>query len=646
MKIVLGLYHSKPQGTANEEHEFALYHCYRPILTYLYANSDVKLAFYLSGSIYEWLESNFPEINMLMKDLIKRGQIEILSGGFYDPAFPLIVQKDRGMQIEMMNTYIRKRFGKKPHGGWMPDQLWNPNLVTTLNSCDINYIISFDPDEKKKRKRDKTWYNPYVMMDIGKSITILPASDLISRLIPFESAFEITHKIHMELKHTESEVITLMMNADSLISNFLLKDNSNLIGYLDQLINELEKNDIKLDLPSLSLKNILKNRGHLKAGWYNHEFIDDETIDFHDMLHKYPEAFTTYNKMFYIQKLIAGIRKDKSRKKSASLEVMKSQSAMYFWPEKNGGIYKNYLRKEQHKHLIEAEKITREKGVFTTSLNTFDLDADERDEYIYRGKNITAVIDSKGASLSSLDYLVSSWNYLDTFTGRQNDDFFISPYKYGESCRQNCFSDIFTSHPDITIEKKYDKNSSINLEQDLYEVKDYDKESKVVCLTNTIHEVIDQKVVSVNIEKQFLCRSNSVEVKYEIKNTTDNPLDIYFISELNLSFGFEGIEYVSIKKADAEKNIKLEQNNELTNVKHLQINDNVNKTQLSIFTNKRCTVRTENYSTTIQTRFGEEDIYQHTVFSPMWHVAIPGNETWHNSVGLRIEKRKSHIRRH
>ncbi len=48
-KLILGFYDQKPLGTRLEDYEFSLYSCYKPLLTYLYTNPEIRIALYLSG---------------------------------------------------------------------------------------------------------------------------------------------------------------------------------------------------------------------------------------------------------------------------------------------------------------------------------------------------------------------------------------------------------------------------------------------------------------------------------------------------------------------------------------------------------------------------------------------------------------------
>jgi predicted glycosyl hydrolase (DUF1957 family) len=61
--------------------------------------------------------------------------VEILGGGFYEPMMPLIPLQDKIGQIELLTTYLRKQFGKRPQGCWLPALAWEQNMVSFLSAC-------------------------------------------------------------------------------------------------------------------------------------------------------------------------------------------------------------------------------------------------------------------------------------------------------------------------------------------------------------------------------------------------------------------------------------------------------------------------------------------------------------------------------
>jgi hypothetical protein len=50
-------------------------------------------------------------------------------------AAPLLPLADKIGQIEMLTTYIRQNFGRKPQGCWLAHSLWEQSLVGVLNTC-------------------------------------------------------------------------------------------------------------------------------------------------------------------------------------------------------------------------------------------------------------------------------------------------------------------------------------------------------------------------------------------------------------------------------------------------------------------------------------------------------------------------------
>ena len=68
---------------------------YKPAAKFLYAHPDFFMSFAFNGVQIDFLQKEYPEFIELLHELISRKQIEILGGGYYDPAFPLLFPMDR-----------------------------------------------------------------------------------------------------------------------------------------------------------------------------------------------------------------------------------------------------------------------------------------------------------------------------------------------------------------------------------------------------------------------------------------------------------------------------------------------------------------------------------------------------------------------
>ena len=113
-----------PSGTGEAEFEALYTNEIKPLVSALNKFPRINFVFHYSGVILYWIERRHPEFFMLLEDLLSRKQAEFLGGGFYNPMLPLLPTADKIGQIEMFTTYLRKHFGKRPQGCWLPSMSW------------------------------------------------------------------------------------------------------------------------------------------------------------------------------------------------------------------------------------------------------------------------------------------------------------------------------------------------------------------------------------------------------------------------------------------------------------------------------------------------------------------------------------------
>ncbi len=633
-KIILGIYSQKPLGTQVEDLEYSLFHCYKPLLTYLYTHEDIKFVFYISIIILEWFENNYPEINMLINDMVKRKQLEILSGGYYDPILAILPLKDRALQIEMSTTFLRKRFGRRPKTIWITDQIWDPSLVSTFNSCGIQNLLI----NTKGKIQKKEMLSPFTMQEMGNTINIFPISIEFSDAVLSNNIETVLEEYSTSNK--KENIATIMLDADKLISEFILQDGKQLVGLLENLFATINANNIITTLPLLeSDGNSIFEKKYLASGCFSS--MPGKITNYNEMFLIYPELNFLYGKLNYSQKLANTIKKDKNLKKISSLEILKGESFGAYTFSDGGGLYHNYLRKENYSHLIEAERSSREKGLFTSSLAPFDFDFDGLDEYIFRGKNITAIVDTKGGCLAELDYLVTSWNYLDTFVGHSEESIETAQIVGENDHKQNSFSDIFI-HPQFDLKnyKKYGDKRVYTTESELYTLSKLDKNNREITFSIEVNLPYKSRK-SLLITKKYVFKANSLEVNYKIKNLSKERVETKFGFEQNISFAFDGDEFLGMVAEDSSHDRKIVDGKiTMFNVKKIVIRDNFKKTLLTLTADKRYTLFKNTYNTQINTLLGEEEIYQYSILLSVWDLDLEPDEEWQCSSEIRIEKIK------
>ncbi len=632
-RLIIGFQDQKPLGTRNEDFEFSLYSCYKPLLTFLYANPELKISIYFSGIIYEWIESNYPEINMLIADMVKRKQLELLSGGYYDPIFQIIPAKDRTQQIEMTTTYIRKRFGYRARSAWITEQVWNPQLIASLSTCGITSIIQYlDPQA--------TDFKPFRMQEMGNVIKIYPIHRALTYALVNKDIEYVKHALSTVYKKTTSDITVIMLDVNTIILNSIIGDPHTIVELCKIIQETCKELEISTIVPSNIQDEIIRNQNYQTAGWFKDK-LPGKIKHYNQMFLKYPEMKYMYGKLLYVSRLIPGIKKEKSLKKIATKELLKAESFGGYSISQNGGIYQNYLRKENFQHMIEVEKISREKGVFSTSIASYDIDFDGEDEFIYRGKNITSVFDRLGASMVELDYLVTSWNYLDTFVGHSEEIVQSTIPSIPNGKLQKGFSDIFIGNQAVSPTfDKYSDKGVFSLEDTVFDLDRLDKDQKNITFSATV-KIPVLKNTEVTIIKKYTCHTNTIQLDYKIQNNSKREIEAKFGSEVNLSFAYDSEDMLEIASFDLNLvRVMSNVDSRLNNVKLLRFKDLNKKAIVTIFSDKRYSVIKENYNTTIHTRLGEEDIYQYTRTLPFWDLDIKPGESWENTISIRIEKMK------
>ena len=111
--FAMAIHFHQPVGNFDHIIKNACRKCYLPFLTVLDKYSSIKMNLHFTGCLLEWIEDKDPVLFDKIGQLAKRGQIEILSGGFYEPILPTIPKRDRLSQIKMLSEYIERNFHQK-----------------------------------------------------------------------------------------------------------------------------------------------------------------------------------------------------------------------------------------------------------------------------------------------------------------------------------------------------------------------------------------------------------------------------------------------------------------------------------------------------------------------------------------------------
>ncbi|MBU2548110.1 MAG: DUF1925 domain-containing protein, partial [Proteobacteria bacterium] len=185
IELVMVLHCHQPVGNFDSVFQKAHDRCYRPLLDLLEAHPGVRVGLHFSGPVFEWFETNRSDSLDLLAALVGRGQVEPLSGGFFEPLLATIPQADAQGQVRMMNDYIQRRFGVRPTGFWLTERIWDPGLPLTLDGCSLDYTVVDDTHFYYAGLTENDIFGPYITEREGRVLNILATPMVMRYMIPF-----------------------------------------------------------------------------------------------------------------------------------------------------------------------------------------------------------------------------------------------------------------------------------------------------------------------------------------------------------------------------------------------------------------------------------------------------------------------------
>ena len=183
--LCIVIHNHQPVGNFDHVIEDAYQHAYLPFLDLLERRGEVRIALHNSGCLWEWLERSHRDYGERIEALVRRGQIELMGGGFYEPILPLLPSRDRRGQIARMKRFLSERFGVTPRGLWLAERVWESHLALDLAQEGIDYVCLDDSQFQQAGLRDEDLCGYYLTEDSGKSIAVYPIHMHLRYQIPF-----------------------------------------------------------------------------------------------------------------------------------------------------------------------------------------------------------------------------------------------------------------------------------------------------------------------------------------------------------------------------------------------------------------------------------------------------------------------------
>jgi 4-alpha-glucanotransferase len=440
--LVLLLHAHQPVGNFGSVFEKAYQSCYLPFVETLEKHPTVRVGLHYSGPLLTWFEKNRPEYFDLLRKLVRRGQVEMVGGGFYEPILIAIPPDDQREQISRLATYLEQHFAQRPLGLWLTERVWEPQLASALAAAGVQYTLVDDIHFLSAGFEPEELFGAYVAEDCGQAVKLFPGQKILRYLIPFGGVPDVLHYL-AESSGFHPGGAAIM--GDDMEKFGVWPETAKHCygdGWLERFFTALEENADWLhtatpgeflashtplgraDLPTASYSEMMEwtlpTRVRQRYSAVLKEFHSRPEVlaflhggSWRGFFRKYPEANLVHKKMLRTSARLAAIPPRRSDVRSTE-ELAQARERLFsaqcndaYWHGVFGGLYAPHLRSELWRNLIRAEAIVdlHSPGALMPRSETLDYDADGALELLFSAPEYQLLLKpSDGATVAAIDF--------------------------------------------------------------------------------------------------------------------------------------------------------------------------------------------------------------------------------------------------
>jgi len=453
INFCFGIHNHQPVGNFDHVIQHAYDQCYLPFIKTIAEFPAIKVTLHNTGILWDWIEKNQPEYFDYIHKLLKTGQLEILSGGFYEPILPIILDQHKKGQIKKLTAYIKEHFEYDARGMWLAERVWEPQLADIINSCNIEYTILDDTHFRWAGLTEDQLNGYFITEEQHKKLALFPISKQLRYAIPFYTVDKVMD-LFRQLAQESPEKLTVYADdgekfgswpdtfklcyEEKWLAKFFeaVSENSDWLNmtFFSEAMDKLAPNG-RVYLPTASYAEM--GQWSLPPAGFNHyeeiekQFKDSDTWDSHgylvrggfwrNFLTKYTESNNMHKKMYRVASKIAELPKTAVTGQAFDL-LFQGQCNCPYWHGVFGGLYLNHLRYATYNRLLQAESIADMHGVLSDDgeIIETDFDDDGNSELLVETQPVNAYFSPRfGGAMFELDLKDRGYNVLDTMTRRE-----------------------------------------------------------------------------------------------------------------------------------------------------------------------------------------------------------------------------------
>ena len=455
--LSLLLHAHQPIGNFEEVYERCYQSAYLPFVQMLEKHAAIRVGVHYSGPLLTWIERNHPEYFELLRSLVRRGQVEMIGGGMYEPILAVIPAQDQVEQVTRFAAYLEKHFGKRPSGAWLAERVWEPQMPSALAAAQVSYSLVDDYHFLSAGFEPEELFADYVAEDRGKSVRLFPGLKALRYLLPFGRVEEVMQFLRDAAAGHADGVAAMGDDMEKFGVWPGTFDHCYRDRWLENFFEALEANldwlsltppgeylethtpAGRADLPTASyaemtewaLPTIERRRYHAAT----QEFQSRPEVgrflrggSWRGFFRKYAEANLLHKKMLRTATRVAAVPVRKSggwqtdELAEAHDLLMRGQCNDAYWHGVFGGLYAPHLRTSIWKNLIRAEYLADKQvpGGLISRVELVDYDADGANELLFTSPEYQTLLKpGDGGTLAVVDFRPAAATLVNSMQRRQ-----------------------------------------------------------------------------------------------------------------------------------------------------------------------------------------------------------------------------------
>ena len=676
LKFALVFHQHQPAGNFPSVFKDVTEKAYAPLVAALYRHAGVRATLHFTGPLLDWLESNRPDVIGDLTDLQRRGQIELLSGGYYEPIVIGVPRRDAVAQIRALSDRLSSTFGRRPLGAWLAERVWEPQVPSILAEAGIAYSVLDDAHFLYSGLRSDEITGSFLTEDQGLPLVLFPGSMRLRYLIPFRPV-EASMKEIRERHDAGAKLLVYADDGEKFGSWPGTFQRVHKEGWLDQFFAAIEQAEfletttledawvfakptrrvyvpggsypemMEWALDTAAAKRVVAARNALSGKdelqWLVHGG------EWRQFFNRYPEANALHKRMLLVSEDLArrSILDASAEVRQAQQHLWRGQGNDVYWHGIFGGIYLPHLRADAYASLLKAERYLAERRVAAGEQRDYDVDGYE--EYLFRGNHGAVIVHPLGGAIAEWDIYDAAVNLVDTLarwpegehdqlrraekTGR------LKVGRQSEKEQKSIHETVRARERGLSKLLEYDVARRLLFQDAIKPLKGEwtnalltapyslqpQREARTVSLVlETPTQEFAGARVAIRKDYRIADEGLSVTVRYRVRNVGDKPFAGTFRSTLNLGLLTEsnGEDHVQV----GARKFPLAKPLDVKSAEQVVIHSATRHYDLTINSETGATVTARPVYTVANSEQGFERIYQCTELAFVWDVSLEPDE--------------------